>query len=116
MQISTTFQKVEELFLSVTGCGAHETEPSVPDPSHSEIEVTTKKLKNYKSPGSNRILTELIPEECETLQSEIRTLINSNWNKEKLSMTGRKEKCMWDIGRKTSQKETTNMTKSHVGG
>jgi hypothetical protein len=54
------------------------------DPSPFEVEIATAKLKRYKSPGSDQILTELIQAGSETLQSEIHKLINSIWNKEEL--------------------------------
>jgi hypothetical protein len=40
--------------------------------------------KKYKSPGSDKILTELIQAGCETLVSVIHKLINSIWNNEEL--------------------------------
>jgi hypothetical protein len=39
-------------------------------------------LKEYKSPGSNQILAELIQAEGETLQTDIHKLINCIWNEE----------------------------------
>jgi hypothetical protein len=41
-------------------------------------------LKNYKSPGSDEILAELIQAGGEMLLSAIHKLINSVWNKEEL--------------------------------
>jgi hypothetical protein len=38
----------------------HTTEPLVPDPSPFEAEIAIPKFKNYKSPGSDQILAELI--------------------------------------------------------
>jgi hypothetical protein len=35
-------------------------EPSVPGPSHLEVEIAIAKLKKYKSPGSDEIPAELI--------------------------------------------------------
>jgi hypothetical protein len=43
-----------------------------------------KKLKKYKSPGSNQILAELIQGRGNMLLPEIHTLIGSVWNKEEL--------------------------------
>jgi hypothetical protein len=48
---------VEELLLSVIDCTA---EPLIPDPNPFEVEIAIGKLKRYKSPGSDEILTELI--------------------------------------------------------
>jgi hypothetical protein len=39
----------------------HAAEPLVPGPSHLEVELAIAKLENYKSPGSDQILAELIP-------------------------------------------------------
>jgi hypothetical protein len=50
-----------------------------------EVEVAIAKLKNYKSPGSDQIPAELIQAGGEILVSAIHKLINSVWNKEKLS-------------------------------
>jgi hypothetical protein len=41
-------------------------------------------LKIYKSPGRDRIPTELIEAGGEILRSKFHTLINSIWNKKKL--------------------------------
>jgi hypothetical protein len=41
-------------------------------------------LKRYKSPDSDQIPAELIQARDETLQNEIRKLVNSIWNKEEL--------------------------------
>jgi hypothetical protein len=68
---------VEELLLSVTECTA---ELLVPDPSPLEVEITVAKLRSYKSPGTDKILAELIQAGGETLRSEIHKLINSFWN------------------------------------
>jgi hypothetical protein len=54
------------------------------NPSPFEVEIAIAKLKKYKLPSSDRILTELIQVGGETLQSKIHKLINSIWNKEKL--------------------------------
>jgi hypothetical protein len=59
-------------------------EPLVHGPSRLEVEVAIAKLKNYKSPGSDQILAELIQAEDEILLSAIHKLINSVWNKEEL--------------------------------
>jgi hypothetical protein len=57
-------------------------EPLVPEPSPFEVEVAIAKLQKYKSPGSDKIPTELIQGGGETLQPEIRKHINSIWSKE----------------------------------
>jgi hypothetical protein len=37
----------------------HTAEPFVPEPSTAEVEVTIRKLKRYKAPGSDQIPAEL---------------------------------------------------------
>jgi hypothetical protein len=54
----------------------------VPEPSASEVEVTIRKLKRYKSLGSDQIPVKLIQAREETLFSEIHKLIKLIWNKE----------------------------------
>jgi hypothetical protein len=49
-----------------------------------QIEIAIEKLKRYKSPGIDQILTELIQAGGNTLHSETHKLINSIWNKEEL--------------------------------
>jgi len=62
----------------------HTAEPLVPEPSTVEFEMTIEKLKRYKPPGADQILTELITPTAEaiTIWHEIRELINSIWYKE----------------------------------
>jgi hypothetical protein len=55
----------------------HAAEPLVLDPSPFEFQIATEKLKNYISPGSDEIPTELIKAGAETLQSRIHKLFNS---------------------------------------
>jgi hypothetical protein len=50
-------------------------EPLVPGSSHIEVEIVTAKLKKYKSPGSDKILAELIQAGGEILLSAIHKLI-----------------------------------------
>jgi hypothetical protein len=38
----------------------HTAEPTVPEPSAFEVELVIEKLKSHKSPGTDRILAELI--------------------------------------------------------
>jgi hypothetical protein len=59
-------------------------EPLAPDPSPSEAEIATVKLKTYKSSGSDQIPAELIQAGGEILRSKTHKLINCIWNKEKL--------------------------------
>jgi hypothetical protein len=54
----------------------------VPEPSIYEVEVNIRKLKRYKSPGSDQIPAELIQAGREILHSEIHKLIMLVWNKE----------------------------------
>jgi hypothetical protein len=58
----------------------HTDEPLVPDPSLSDVEITTAKLERRKSPGSDQILAELIQVGGETLWAVIHKLINCTWN------------------------------------
>jgi hypothetical protein len=62
----------------------HTAEPLVPEPSDSEVEMATEKLKRHKSPGIDQIPAELIKAGGRTIGSEIHKLINSIWNKEEL--------------------------------
>jgi hypothetical protein len=62
----------------------HMAEPLVPEPNLVKVEIAIGKLKSYKSPGTNHILTKLIKAGGETLYSEIHRLICSTWNKEEL--------------------------------
>jgi hypothetical protein len=62
----------------------HTAEPLVPDPSRLKVEIAIAKLKKYKSPGSDQILSELIQAGGEILLPVIHKLINSVWNKEEL--------------------------------
>jgi hypothetical protein len=57
----------------------HTAEPSVPSPSHLEVEIVIAKLKKYKPPCSDQILAE-----GKLLLSVFHKLINSVWNKEEL--------------------------------
>jgi hypothetical protein len=49
-----------------------------------EVEIAIAKLNRYKSPGGDQIPVELI-QAGHILHSKIHKLINSIWNKEKLS-------------------------------
>jgi hypothetical protein len=62
----------------------HTAEQLVPDPSHLEVDIAVAKPKNYKSPGSDQSLSELLQAGGETLVSVFHKLINSIWNKEEL--------------------------------
>jgi hypothetical protein len=62
----------------------HRAEPLVPEPSLVEVEIIIKKLKSYKSPGTDQIPAELVKAGVGTLYSEIHRLIWSIWNKEEL--------------------------------
>jgi hypothetical protein len=69
---------------SVRHIEMHTTEPFVPQPSASEIEVTIGKLKRHKSAGAVQIPAELFQAGGETFRSEIHKLIKLIWNKEEL--------------------------------
>jgi sorting nexin-29 len=62
----------------------HTAEPFVLEPSASEVEAATGKLKRYKSPDVDQIPAELIQAGGETMRSEIHKLIKLIWNKEEL--------------------------------
>jgi len=62
----------------------HTAEPLVPEPSVFEVELANEKLKSHKSPGNDQIPAELIKAGGRTFRCEIRKLIISVWNKEKL--------------------------------
>jgi hypothetical protein len=72
--------------LDVCGLGGvrrtklHTAEPFVPEPSASEVEVATGKLKRCKSAGVDQIPVELIQGGEETLHLEIHKLIKLIWN------------------------------------
>jgi hypothetical protein len=70
--------------IDVRQIEVHTADPLVPDPSPFEDEIALSKLKRYKSPGSDQILTELIQAEGEIIWFEIHKLINSIRNKEEL--------------------------------
>jgi hypothetical protein len=60
-------------------------EAFVPEPSASEVEVATGKLKRYKSPDVDQIRAELIQPGTETLSSDIHKLVKLIWSKQELS-------------------------------
>jgi hypothetical protein len=64
----------------------HTAEPLVPKPNFVEVEIAIGKLKNYKSPGTDQIPTELIKAGGEILYSGIHRLICFLWNKEELPL------------------------------
>jgi hypothetical protein len=67
--------------LNIHGAGGvrqteiHTAKPFVPEPSATEAEVATAKLKRNRSPGVDQIPAELIQVRWETLHSEIHKLI-----------------------------------------
>jgi len=62
----------------------HTTEPLVPKPSASEVELAIEELISHKSPGIVHIPGELIKASGRTIRYEIHNLITSIWNKEEL--------------------------------
>ena len=60
------------------------TEPIVPDPSASEVQLAIDKLKSHKLPSIDQIPAELIKVGGRTMCLEIHKLITSIWKKEKL--------------------------------
>jgi hypothetical protein len=85
----------------------HTYEPSVPEPSASEVEVGTGKLKRYTSPGVDQIPAEPIQAGGETLRSEIHKLTKLIWNKEELPHQW-KELSMVPIHRKSDKTLCSN--------
>jgi hypothetical protein len=65
------------------------------------------KLKKYKSPGSDQILTELIQARGEIVLPAIHKLINSIWNKEELP-DQRKESIIVPIHKKGDKTDCNN--------
>jgi hypothetical protein len=57
-------------------------EPLVPETGSFGVEITSEKLKGYKSPGNDRSPAELIQAGGNILHSEIHKLNISIWNKE----------------------------------
>ena len=57
----------------------HTTEPLVPEPSASDVELAINKLKSHKSPGIDQILAELIKAGGRTICLEFHKLITSIW-------------------------------------
>jgi len=55
----------------------HTTEPLVPEPSTSEVELAIDKLKRHKSPGIDQIPAELIKARGRTICLEIHELLIS---------------------------------------
>jgi hypothetical protein len=76
--------------LNVQGAGGikqaeiHTAEQFVPGSSVTEVEITIRKLKSYKAPGSDQFPAELIQARGETLRYEIYKLIMLIWNEEEL--------------------------------
>jgi len=63
----------------------HTAEPLVPEPRAFEIEMAIEELKIYKSPSIEQIPAEILKAGGRTNRSVIHKLVNSVWNKEKLS-------------------------------
>ena len=67
----------------------HTAEPLVPEPSASEIELATDKIKSHKSPGVDQIPAELIKARGRTICLEIRILIISIGRRRNCLKSGR---------------------------
>jgi hypothetical protein len=94
-------------FSGVRQIEIHTSEPLVPNSSSFEVEIAIAKLKRYKSPGSDQILTELVQAGGERLQSEIHKLINFIWNKKELPDRW-KESIIVPIYKKSDEKYCNN--------
>ena len=62
----------------------HTAVPWIPEPSEIEVEMSIKKLKNFKSPGIDNIPAELIKAGGTALTKELHRLISAIWRKEEL--------------------------------
>jgi hypothetical protein len=71
-------------FHDVRQMDIHTAEPLVPKPSLVEVEIDIRKLKSYKSSGTDQIMAKLIKAGGETLYSDIHKLMCSIWNMEEL--------------------------------
>jgi hypothetical protein len=63
----------------------HAVEPFVSEPTSFEVESALKKLKLFKSLGTDQSPKEVIQAGGNTLHSEIHKLTNSVWNKKELT-------------------------------
>jgi hypothetical protein len=70
--------------IDVRQAEIHAAEPLVPEASAFEIELPTEKLRRYKLPGTVEISAELFKARGSKICCEIRKLVNSVWNKDKL--------------------------------
>jgi hypothetical protein len=85
----------------------HTSEPLVPETSLVKVEMAIRKLKSYKSLGTDQILAKLIKVRGETLCPEIHKLICSIWNKEELPQQW-KESIIVPIYRKGDRNDHNN--------
>jgi hypothetical protein len=85
----------------------HTAEPSVPDPSPSEVEIVIATLDKYKSPCSDQIPAEMVQTGGETLQTEVHKLVNSIWGREELP-DQRKESIIVPIYKKGDNSDCSN--------
>jgi hypothetical protein len=86
----------------------HTAELLVPDHSPFEADIADAKLERYKSPGSDKILAELIQAGGETFLSAISKLINSIWNKEDLPDQWKEESIVIPIHKKGNKTDYSN--------
>jgi len=85
----------------------HTTEPLVPEPSVSEVELAIDKLKSHKSPGIDQTPAEMIKAGGRTICLEIHKLIISIWKKEKLPEEW-KESIIVPIHKKVDKTDCSN--------
>jgi hypothetical protein len=85
----------------------HTAKPFVQEPSASEVEDDTGKLKRYKSPAVDQIPAEMIQAGGATLCSEIHKLIKLIWNKDELPHQW-KESNLVPIHRKGDKTDCSN--------
>jgi hypothetical protein len=67
----------------------HKAELLVPDPGPFEVEIAITNLKQYKSPGSDQFLVELIQAGGKTLVSAVHKLIRFTRNEDEWPISGR---------------------------
>jgi hypothetical protein len=85
----------------------HTAELLVPEHRAFELEMAIEKLKRHKSPGIDRIPSELFKLGGRKIRSEINKLIISGWNKEEL-LEGPRESTTVPLYKKGDKSECSN--------
>jgi hypothetical protein len=103
--------------LNVHGAGGvrqtemHTAEPFVPEPSASEVEVATGKLKSYKSSGVDQIPAELFQPEGKHCVRRFINLLSSSETKENCLTSGKNQ--LWYLFTKRVIKLTVVIIKAY---